>query len=125
MHTEALYDICMCVVVVVTRTRLTLHCCGLFFMIQAGEALLNDGAAIVFFSIFSARYFYELEGLGLGEDVNFARGVSIFCQKALGAVASGIFFGLGLLFFMYIFHKRFNREENVVEVTAVRRTKKR
>lgn len=107
-----------------THTASLISCGRSFisFSGQAGEALLNDGAAIVFFSIFSERYFYELEGLGLGEDVDFGRGVSIFCQKALGAVASGIFFGLGLLFFMYIFHKRFDREENVVEVTAVRTT---
>jgi len=86
---------------------------------QAGEALLNDGAAIVFYSIFSARYFYELDGLDLGEDVDLKRGIAIFCQKSLGAVASGIFFGLGLLFVLYLFHRRFDREENVVEVSAV------
>ena len=85
---------------------------------QAGEALLNDGAAIVFFSIFADRYLAEIEGLGLGENHDLASGVAVFCRKTFGAVASGIFFGLGLLIILYSFHKRFDREENVVEVSA-------
>lgn len=86
---------------------------------QNGEALLNDGSAIVFYSIFSARYFYELEGLGLGEPVDLKRGIAIFCLKSLGAVASGVFFAVGLLLMIYLFHRRFNRAENIVEVSAV------
>ena len=56
----------------------------------------------------------------MGEDHDFKSGVAVFCRKAFGAVASGIFFGLGLLIILYSFHKRFDREENVVEVSAVR-----
>jgi len=81
---------------------------------------LNDGAAIVFFSVFADLYLTELEGLDVGVDHDFKSGVAVFCRKAFGAVASGIFFGLGLLIILYSFHKRFDREENVVEVSAVR-----
>lgn len=83
-----------------------------------GEALLNDGAAIVFFGIFADRYFHELGIVGFGEDIDLATGVATFFQKSLGGVAIGIFFGLGLLVLLYIFDRRFNREENVVQVTA-------
>jgi NhaP-type Na+/H+ or K+/H+ antiporter len=83
-----------------------------------GEALLNDGAAIVFFGIFGARYLYELGIPGVGENVDFARGVAIFFRKSLGGMAVGVFFGLALLFILMRLDRRFNREENVVEVTA-------
>lgn len=84
----------------------------------AGEALLNDGAAIVFFSIFSVRFFLELGIEGLGEEVDWGRGVALFCQKALGGVAVGILFGIILLTLLFMLDRRFNREENVVQVSA-------
>lgn len=80
--------------------------------------MLNDGAAIVFFDIFVERYLFELGIPGLGSDIGWAEGVAIFFRKSLGAVAVGIFFGLGLLVLMYLLNQRFNREENVVEVCA-------
>ena len=84
----------------------------------AGESLLNDGAAIVFFSIFSTRYLAEIGIKGIGEDVGWARGIAIFFHKSLGGVAIGIFFGIGLLSLLFMLDRRFNREENVVQVTA-------
>lgn len=84
----------------------------------SGEALLNDGAAIVFFTIFSARYFFELGVDGFGEDIGWARGFAIFFRMSLGGMAIGFAFGLGILFILHNLDKRFNREENVVEVTA-------
>ena len=83
-----------------------------------GEALMNDGAAIVFFTIFANRYFYELGEEGVGENVGWARGFELFFQMSLGGVAIGIAFGLGILYILYILDRRFSREENVVEVTA-------
>lgn len=83
-----------------------------------GEALLNDGAAIVFFSIFSARYLYELGIPGVGENIDLARGVSIFFQKSFGGFAVGIIFGSALLFILTRLNHRFSREENVVEVLS-------
>ena len=41
----------------------------------AGEALLNDGAAIVFFEIFAERYLAELGIEGLGHDFGWGEGV--------------------------------------------------
>lgn len=111
-----------------------------------GEALLNDGSAIVFYSIFVLRYLYELgiEGLGEGSslkalccaiddwnseltvttitsssDVGLARGVALFFQKSLGGVAAGLFFGMSILFMLKVHNQRFSREESVSEVAAV------
>jgi NhaP-type Na+/H+ or K+/H+ antiporter len=84
----------------------------------AGESLLNDGSAIVFFSIFAARYLYELNIPGLGEDVDFGRGVALFFQKAGGGAVIGFLFGAALLVIIFMLKRRLNREENVVEVTA-------
>jgi NhaP-type Na+/H+ or K+/H+ antiporter len=83
-----------------------------------GEALLNDGAAIVFYSIFSARYLYELGIPDVGENVDLARGVAIFFRKSLGGVAIGLAFGAALLFVLTRLNRRFSREECVVEVLS-------
>ncbi|CAJ1966686.1 unnamed protein product [Cylindrotheca closterium] len=89
----------------------------------AGESLLNDGAAIVFFSIFVGRYFYEdldyIGGKDHSEDIDLSRGVAMFFQKALGGAAVGVFFGLGQLILLFILHRRVSREENIVQVTSV------
>ena len=81
----------------------------------AGESLLNDGAAIVFFFIFKDRFLHEL---GVGEDVGWGAGVKSFLRKSLGACAVGLVFGGGLLVLMMMLNRRFYREENVVEVVA-------
>jgi len=73
----------------------------------------------VFFSIFAERFLDELGVSGVGEDVDLAKGIAMFCQKSLGGVFIGIIFGFGLLALMSLLQRRFNREENVVEVTAV------
>lgn len=85
----------------------------------AGESLLNDGSAIVFFAIFSEKFYSELNIPGFGEEVDFAKGVSLFCQKAFGGAAIGLVFGLGILYILFLLDRRFSREENVVQVTAV------
>ena len=43
----------------------------------AGESLLNDGAAIVFFSIFSSIYLSETGIPGMGEEIGWAKGVTV------------------------------------------------
>ncbi|GKY99732.1 hypothetical protein MPSEU_000927200 [Mayamaea pseudoterrestris] len=85
----------------------------------SGEALLNDGSAIVFFSIFVLRFLYELGIAGVGEDVGVARGVALFFQKSLGGVAVGLFFGLAMLLMLKLHNRRFSREDSVSEVAAV------
>jgi len=87
----------------------------------AGESLLNDGAAIVFYSIFSQNYFFQdLAQFGThGEDVDVRKGFEMFFQKALGGFAVGLFFGIGQLMFLFYLNRRANREENIVQVTSL------
>ncbi|GKY99730.1 hypothetical protein MPSEU_000927000 [Mayamaea pseudoterrestris] len=85
----------------------------------SGEALLNDGSAIVYFSIFSMKYLYELGIQGVGEDVDWALGVALFFRKSLGGVAIGLFFGLSICLALKLFNRRFTREENVAEVSSI------
>eukprot|EP00934_Nitzschia_sp_Nitz4_P000343 Nitzschia sp. Nitz4//scaffold35_size145790//85172//87847//NITZ4_003034-RA/size145790-snap-gene-0.15-mRNA-1//1//CDS//3329549136//343//frame0 len=85
----------------------------------AGEALLNDGSAIVFFSIFSERFFNEFGIEGFGEEIDLAKGVGMFCQKAIGGTLIGLMFGGGLLAILYSLSRRFSHEENIVQVTTI------
>ncbi|GKZ01050.1 hypothetical protein MPSEU_001056700 [Mayamaea pseudoterrestris] len=85
----------------------------------SGESLLNDGSVIVFYSIFTLRYLYELGIEGVGEEVDFALGVALFFRKSLGGVAVGLAFGIGTIFLISILNHRFNQEENVMEVAAM------
>jgi len=85
----------------------------------AGESLLNDGSAIVFFSIFSERFYREFGIEGVGEEVDAKKGIAMFCQKALGGTAVGLFFGIAMLACLLVLNRRFSREENVVQVTAI------
>lgn len=85
----------------------------------AGESLLNDGSAIVFFTIFSERFFHELGFDDIGEEIDLKKGVALFCRKALGGVAVGWAFGWLLILVLFMLDRRFSREENVVQVTAV------
>ena len=84
----------------------------------AGESLLNDGSAIVFYVIFSQRYLFELETEGYGQDFNIGEGFVLFFQESLGGVAVGIAFGLGLVGILYTLNRRYEQEENVVQVGA-------
>jgi len=83
----------------------------------AGEALLNDGAAIVFFFIFLYRYLWEL-GLDGGEDVGWGRGFELFFRMSLGGVAIGLAFGVALVTVLRLLNRRYNREDSVVQVAA-------
>jgi NhaP-type Na+/H+ or K+/H+ antiporter len=85
----------------------------------AGESLLNDGAAIVFFFIFSEIFFSEFDIEGFGEKIGWGEGVKIFVQKAFGGAAIGLVAGAIIIFVMVMLHRRFSREENIVQVTAV------
>lgn len=82
-----------------------------------GESLLNDGSAIVFFTIFSSRFLNELD-IGLGEDVDLRKGIALFCRMAFGGTAVGLAFGLALIYILHITNRRLNMEENVLQVTA-------
>ncbi len=84
-----------------------------------GESLLNDGSAIVFFSIFSQRFYAELGVEGFGSDVDLAEGVALFCQKAIGGACIGLFFGIGMLAVLVLLDRKFSKEENITQVMAV------
>ena len=43
----------------------------------------------------------------------------LFCQKALGGAAIGLMFGGGIVFCLSYLNRKFGREENIVQVTAV------
>ena len=85
----------------------------------AGESLLNDGSAIVFFSIFSQRYYSEFNIPGFGEDYRYKKGIGMFCQKALGGTAIGLFFAICLLACLFMLNRQFSREESIVQVTTI------
>ena len=93
----------------------------------AGESLLNDGSAIVFFTIFGLQlYLHELDEErlqqedeeDLGQEIDWPEGIKIFFRMSLGAVAIGSFFALGSLTLFALLDRRLNREENVVEVVV-------
>jgi len=82
----------------------------------AGESLLNDGAAIVFYTIFSSNFLLELGIPGLGQDFDIGSGIAKFFHMSAGGVAIGIFFGVGMLGVLLLLDRRLDREENVTEV---------
>lgn len=85
----------------------------------AGESLLNDGSAIVFFTIFSQRYLTELDMLPeIGENIDWPAGIKLFIRMAVGGACSGVLFGLVLLAVLRLFNHNLNRNENVVEVAS-------
>ena len=71
----------------------------------------------VFFEIFLEGYLHELDP-EMGEEVDLGHGVALFFRKSVGGACVGTFFGLSLVFIMSLLNRRFNQEENVVEVTA-------
>jgi NhaP-type Na+/H+ or K+/H+ antiporter len=82
----------------------------------AGESLLNDGSAVVFFTVFSAMFLTEL---GLKDvDASFLWGLKIFLRMALGGTAIGIAFAIGLIGILYKLDRQLEREETLLQVVA-------
>jgi NhaP-type Na+/H+ or K+/H+ antiporter len=84
----------------------------------AGESLLNDGSAIVFFTIFSQRYLFGLGVDGVGEEIDGPKGVNIFFRLSCGGFCVGLFFALGLLSILSTLNRRLEKEENITQVGA-------
>lgn len=81
-----------------------------------GESMLNDGAAVVFYVIFSTQFLGEL---GLNDTtVTLGQGILTFLRMSLGGVAVGLLFGMGLLLLLYELDRRLDKENNVVQVAA-------
>lgn len=82
----------------------------------SGESLVNDGSAIVFFTIFKLLY---LEDIGLGEEsIGFGKGLYKFCMMSVGAALLGILFGGVIVLILWFLNRRFNNEEKIVQITA-------
>lgn len=84
----------------------------------SGESLLNDGSAVVFFNIFSARFWYEIGVEDVGENIGWGQGFLMFFRLSLGGMCIGIAFGLGLLIILYKLDRRLSGEDSVVQVVA-------
>ena len=87
-------------------------------MLIVGESMLNDGAAIVFFTIFKSLYFYEATGGTIGRSFTVAEGFGVFFQQSLGGAAIGIAWGCGLIFLFRTFNRKFDREDTIMQVTV-------
>jgi len=85
----------------------------------SGESLLNDGSAVVFFTIFGSMFLYELGIEGLGEDITVGQGFALFFQMSIGGALIGIAFGFGLMLLLFVLHRRLDHEENIAQVAAV------
>jgi NhaP-type Na+/H+ or K+/H+ antiporter/carbonic anhydrase len=83
----------------------------------SGESLMNDGSAIVFFTIFY-KLFLEEQNLPGGEVIGLGSGVYMFIKMSIFAALLGIAFGIGLIGILYMLNRRFNTEEKIVQVTA-------
>ena len=71
----------------------------------SGESLMNDGSGVVFFHIFSSRFFYELGFEGF-EQVGWAKGFALFFRLSLGGACIGLMFGIGLVAILFNLNRR-------------------
>ena len=83
-----------------------------------GESLLNDGSAMVFFSIFSALFLYEMGIAGIGREIDLAEGFALFFRMSLGGAAVGFAWSLALILLLYILNRRLTASDNVVQVCS-------
>jgi len=67
----------------------------------SGESLMNDGSAVVFYNIFSARFLFELGINGIGSDIGWGEGFTKFFGLSFGGLCIDIAFGVGLLIILY------------------------
>jgi len=84
----------------------------------SGESLLNDGSAVVFYNIFSSRFYNELGIPDFGSDIGWGEGFLLFLRLCFGGVAIGLAFGMGTVFILYLLRRRLSSEENVMQVVT-------
>ena len=82
----------------------------------SGEALLNDGSAYVFYTIFKMRYFFLFGVSGVGEAVNWGEGFKLFFQLALGGMCIGLAFGAGAVILLFALFRRLSGEDSLAQV---------
>ena len=66
--------------------------------------------------IFSQIFESEMNIPGFGNEFGLGTGIGLFCRMALGAVVCGLVFSFLLLATIYQLNRRFNYEENIVQV---------
>ena len=86
----------------------------------SGESMLNDGSAMVFFTIFTQQFLY---GIGVTtsdntETMTVGSGFGIFFRMAFGGFAVGLLFGLILVGMLYQLDRRMEPQYNVLQVVA-------
>jgi NhaP-type Na+/H+ or K+/H+ antiporter len=82
----------------------------------AGESLLNDGSAYVFFYIFRARTLYQLNLTNVGQSISWGEGFKLFFQLSLGSVCIGLAFGIGTVIVLYKLQHRLSGDDSVAQV---------
>jgi len=83
----------------------------------AGESMLNDGSAVVFFTIFGSRFLSELGEVSESDDEPIGS-LLLFLRMTVGGISFGIVFGMLLLAILFMLSKRLLAEENVIQVAA-------
>jgi NhaP-type Na+/H+ or K+/H+ antiporter len=83
-----------------------------------GESLLNDGSALVFFTIFSNIYLFGLGLEGLGRDYTWGEGFAVFFQMALGGPLIGIAFALALVLLLWLLDRKLSHHDQMLQVVA-------
>mmetsp|Transcript_2950 Transcript_2950/g.4511 ORF Transcript_2950/g.4511 Transcript_2950/m.4511 type:complete len:912 (+) Transcript_2950:73-2808(+) len=81
----------------------------------SGESLLNDGSAYVFFTIFRARFLYELVP-DVGRNIGWGEGFALFFRLSLGGMCIGLAFGIGAVLMLYMLKYRLSGEDSVAQV---------
>jgi len=83
----------------------------------SGESLLNDGSAVVFYTVFSGLFLAELD-IGLGEESSVGEAFATFFRMSLGGFSVGLAFGIGLVVILFLFDRRYEQEETVLQVAS-------
>eukprot|EP00985_Skeletonema_marinoi_P020018 scaffold11699_cov139-Skeletonema_marinoi.AAC.7 len=84
----------------------------------SGEALMNDGSAYVFYTIFKARYVFAFGIPGIGKDVNWGEGFKLFFQLALGGMCIGLAFGFGSVILLFALNRRLSGGDSLAQVVV-------
>lgn len=79
---------------------------------------MNDGSAMVFFTIFVGLFLNELGIDGVGTEVDLAQGFALFFRMSLGGAAVGMAFAISLIFILYTLDRRLVTTDSIVQVCS-------
>eukprot|EP00512_Aurantiochytrium_limacinum_P013562 CAMPEP_0171566434 /NCGR_PEP_ID=MMETSP0961-20121227/563_1 /TAXON_ID=87120 /ORGANISM="Aurantiochytrium limacinum, Strain ATCCMYA-1381" /LENGTH=924 /DNA_ID=CAMNT_0012120165 /DNA_START=307 /DNA_END=3082 /DNA_ORIENTATION=- len=80
--------------------------------------MINDGSAIVFFTIFSELYLAEQGIEGVGEKYDIPTGIAKFFRMSIGGALVGIAFSIMLNFVMWRLNRKLDQSEMLLQVAA-------